>query len=248
MSTAFAKEQYDQAYDDGIEHHWWHLARNRILLREIRNCVVASPRVLDVGCGRGIAVKYLRAHGIDCAGVELAHARPLAGVESHVRYGQNATQLPEDERARVEVVTLLDVVEHVIDPATFIANIVAAFPRLSELIVTVPACAALWSNYDEYFGHFHRYDLAMLRALAQATKLQVINTSYFFHALYPPARLLAAMHRKRSTRVDPPRGTMKLLHRGVSLAMLLDYYFVPGVVPGASAIARFGVARPPAGR
>src|SRR4051794_7259605 len=145
MSTAFAKEQYDQAYDDGIEHHWWHLTRNHIVLRQLRSCTAAAnSRVLDIGCGRGIAVKYLRMHGIDCSGVELAHARPLAGIDSYVRYGVDATQLPEDERSRYEVIMLLDVIEHVSDAHAFVANIISAFPNLSELIVAVPACAELW--------------------------------------------------------------------------------------------------------
>src|SRR5450432_150563 len=106
MATAFVKQQYDLAYDDGVERHWWHLARNRIVLGEIRKFTTATPEVLDVGCGRGIAVKYLRAHGVACAGVELATARPLSGVENQIRYDTNAIELPLDERARYSVITL----------------------------------------------------------------------------------------------------------------------------------------------
>jgi 2-polyprenyl-3-methyl-5-hydroxy-6-metoxy-1,4-benzoquinol methylase len=160
-----------------------------------------------------------------------------------VRYGTHAVELPEEERARYDIVTLLDVIEHLPDPQVFVESIVAAFPRLSLLIVTVPARKELWSNYDEYFGHHQRYDLDMLRDLATSSNLRIAKAAYFFHGLYVPARMMAAMHRPRATRVDPPRGMLRFVHGALSAAMMLDYYCVPGGVPGTSAIARMEVRR-----
>jgi SAM-dependent methyltransferase len=244
MATAFVKQQYDLAYDDGVEHHWWHLARNRIILGEIRKYTAATPEVLDVGCGRGIAVKYLREHGVACTGVELATARPLRGVENQIRYATNAIELPGNERERYSVVTLLDVIEHLPDPQAFIAAIIGAFPRLTHLIATVPARQELWSNFDDYFGHHRRYTLSMLNELAQALNLDVVHQSYFFHSVYLPARAMAALKKPRSTRIDAPLGWARPLHRAISWAMLMDYHLVPSAIAGTSAIACWRVRRP----
>jgi len=243
MSTTFKQQQYDLAYEDGMDRHWWHLARNRIVLQELKTFAPTSPQVLDVGCGRGIAVKYLRAAGITCVGVELAEVQPLEGMEGHVRTGTNATDLPSDERLSYDVITLLDVIEHVPDPGAFIASLVAAFPRLSCIVVTVPARQELWSNYDEYYGHFLRYDLGQLRELAGSQGLTVNHASYFFHSVYLPARVMAALGASRSTRVNSPRGRAKPLHRAIAWAMTLDYHALPGTLPGASAIACLAVRR-----
>jgi len=237
MNTAFVQEQYDLSYGDGIEGYWWHLARNRIILDEIRKFTLAMPAVLDVGCGRGIAVKYLRDHGVSCAGVELASTNPLPGIGEHIRYGTNAIDLPAHERASYNTILLLDVIEHLPDPASFIAGLVDAFPRLNRLVVTVPTCPELWSNYDEVFGHYRRYTASTLREFAESLHLGPLHQSYFFHALYVPARLLAALKKNRSTRVQPPQGWRKPLHRLFGAAMWLDYKIMPARVPGMSAIA-----------
>jgi SAM-dependent methyltransferase len=244
MTTAFVKEQYDLVYDDGVENHWWNLARNRIILNSLGKLPIGVPEVLDVGCGRGFGVRYLREHGVACAGVELAAAKPLGGLENHIRYETNAIDLPASERARYDVITLLDVIEHLPDPKSFIAELIAAFPRLSHLIVTVPARQELWSNYDEYFGHHRRYNLPMLTETAQLLNLDVVYQSYFFHSVYLPARILAAMKKNRSTRMDAPRGWARPLHRMISWAMLVDYRIVPAIIPGTSAIACLRVRRP----
>jgi hypothetical protein len=155
----------------------------------------------------------------------------------------NAIDLPADERATYDTILLLDVIEHLPDPITFLAALSTAFPRLRDLIITVPACPELWSNYDECFGHYRRYTAATLRELAHAASLDIVHQSYFFHSLYVPARVLAIWKKQRSTRVNPPQGWKKWLHRVFAWTMLLDYHIVPGTVPGMSAIACMRVRR-----
>jgi len=241
MESAFVKTQYDLAYGEGIEAHWWHRARNWILLGELRKCLRGHSKVLDIGCGRGIAVRYLREQGICCDGVELATTSALSGVEEHIRYGTNAQDLPIDVRMGYEVLMLLDVVEHLPQPEAFVRELIAAFPRTSHVVITVPARQELWTNYDEYFGHHRRYTLQMLSDLARASDLELVRKGYFFHALYVPARTIAALGRTRMTRVEPPRGSAKGLHAVLTCAMLLDYFILPTSLPGASAIATFRV-------
>lgn len=86
-------------------------------------------RVLDVGCGAGLAAEALarRGHdvlGIDVAGEALAAARAhAAGSGVAVAYREVATEDLLAEHARFDVVTALEVIEHVADPAAFVATL-----------------------------------------------------------------------------------------------------------------------------
>jgi hypothetical protein len=87
VSTAFKQRQYDLAYDDGTDCHWGHLARNWIVLQEIGKFSPISLRVLDVGFGRGIVVKYLCVAGVACVALLFFIA---IGIYSHAALAMTA--------------------------------------------------------------------------------------------------------------------------------------------------------------
>jgi len=239
MKTEFSNEQFESAYPDGIEHHWWLLARSRIVANMVKANTRPGSAVLEVGCGRGIVVKSLREAGIDCAGVELAEVKPIYAAERYVFSGTDAIELSDLERQRYETILLLDVIEHIAKPVDFLQNLAEAFPNLSCVIVTVPACPELWSNYDEFYGHYRRYTPAMLSQLSRQLCWKLTQTSYFFHLVYLPAWLISQLKRKRETRLVAPTASARLLHRVVSWVMSADYYLLPRRLVGTSAIACF---------
>lgn len=243
MTSEFLETQYELAYPDGIEHHWWHLARNHLLLTELNKLIQARSAVLDVGCGRGITVQYLRSRGIKCAGVELASARPLAGMEQHIHCGINAVDLPLEERSGYTVILLLDVIEHLADPAPFLQSLASAFGQLSHIVITAPARPELWSNYDEFYGHHRRYTPEMINDLARELGWRLVGQSYFFRPLYLPARLLAALKKDRKIRIAPPQGFAKILHRLIAYGMILEQRVLPGERLGTSILASFEISR-----
>jgi 2-polyprenyl-6-hydroxyphenyl methylase/3-demethylubiquinone-9 3-methyltransferase len=96
---------------------------------------LAEMRVLDVGCGggllaEGMARRGARVTGIDLAPEALAVAR-LHAIESGVpvEYRQVAVEaLADQEPARYDIVTCLEMLEHVPDPGA----IVSALARLAR--------------------------------------------------------------------------------------------------------------------
>jgi hypothetical protein len=233
----FSGTQYDTAYPDGIERHWWMLVRSRIVAHLLHEAGGAGEATLEVGCGRGAAVAGLRDLGIDCRGVELANVAPLPAVRAAVRTGCDARELPAAERARVANILLLDVLEHVADPASFLAQLRAAFPAARRMIVTVPARQELWSNYDEFYGHHRRYDLAALRALGEGDGWRTRRCDYAFHALYLPARLLCALGVPRGVRMRAPQGAARALHAVFAACLYAEWRLMPRRLPGSSAMA-----------
>ena len=242
LATEFSEEQYQDAYPDGIENHWWNLTRNRIVLQAVQKFAGNGAAVLDVGCGRGFVVNYLRDAGIDCSGVEPALARPLHTVQNHIRVGMAPGGLSLSERMRFDTILLLDVIEHIPEPTNFLQQLKEDFPCLSQFIVTVPARQELWSNYDECYGHCRRYDLEMLQNTAAAIGTDCVGAGYFFHLSYPLGWAAAHLLKKRQTTFEVPQGIIaRSIHRLMAGLMILDGFLLPGWVPGMSALACFRV-------
>lgn len=166
MKTYFSKKQFNYAYADGMERHWWHIARNKIIKNTVRFFAGSEACVLEVGCGRGIVVNFLREAAIDCSGVELAKIQPIHSAKNHIQTGIDALDIPAFERKRYNTILLLDVIEHIPEPVTLLKNLGNAFPNLNHVIITVPACQELWTNYDEFYGHFRRYTIEETRIIS----------------------------------------------------------------------------------
>jgi hypothetical protein len=55
------------------------------------------------------------------------------------------------------------------------------------LLVTVPALASLWSDWDVALGHFRRYDRPSLMRAASGLPLRLREASYLFPEMLAPA-------------------------------------------------------------
>jgi len=89
-------------------------------------------RVLDVGCGAGLAAEELARAGHDVLGIDAAPA-PIAAAIAHaaaspglrLTYRVAAPEALRAEGASFPVITALEVIEHTADPADFIATLAA---------------------------------------------------------------------------------------------------------------------------
>ena len=233
-ATEFAADQMEAAYPEGVEHHWWSRARNRILDDALRSLARPADPILEIGCGTGVVVDHLMQRGWDITGCDLADASPATPeVAPRLHLGADAFELPEAVRTPVRGIMLLDVLEHLPEPADFVARLVEGFPHLSWLLVTVPARPELWSNYDEHYGHYTRYTRARAGELAPSG-VRVEDARYFFHGLWLPARLLTLLKRDRDTVIQPPAPSARPLHKAVAAAFVAESKLVPGAVYGSS--------------
>ena len=240
--SAFTKEQFDAIYPAGIERHYWNHARNHIIGTLLAQYGLNKGSILEIGCGKGIVVDFLRVRGIDCAGVEQGDAEVLPGCRDHVFTNTDAFELPAATRQGVETILLLDVLEHMPDPDAFIGDIREKFENARHLLVTVPARQELWSNYDVYNGHFRRYSLSDALHLS-VSQIAVRDARYFFHLLYPVFWILTRMVRKRNTVIKAPAGVFILLHRAISWVLRMDFHIMPHHWRGTSIIAVFSFRR-----
>lgn len=150
------------------ERHWWYRGRRRIVLDTIERLdLQPGTRVLDAGCGSGAMLAHLgrvgSVSGVDVnpGAVEYARGRGVGLV----RVG-SLERLPfaDDE---FDLVTCLDVLEHVPDDVRALAELRRVTAAAGRLIVTVPVYPALWSPHDVAAGHVRRYRRGELAAVAE---------------------------------------------------------------------------------
>jgi 2-polyprenyl-6-hydroxyphenyl methylase/3-demethylubiquinone-9 3-methyltransferase len=125
-----------QKFSD-LAHRWWDPAGEFKPLHEInplrldwidRHARLAGKRVLDVGCGGGILAEAMARCGARVTGIDLAE-KPLNVARLHLHESRleidyrsvSAEDLAEDQAGAFDVVTCMELLEHVPDPAAMVA-------------------------------------------------------------------------------------------------------------------------------
>jgi hypothetical protein len=242
--TAFDSAQFESSFPPGIENDYWTIARNAFIADAIRLARAegawAGGPIMEVGCGSGLVTKALHDLGFPVRGVDLGKPEPIPGAETLLSLGIEAADLPLRQREAVELVLLPDVIEHLPEPAVFMAGLTQIFPRLMGLIVTVPARPELYSDYDRYYGHFRRYTPELVAAHFDAAGFATLSWSYAFRGLYLAARLMQTAGIRRQTTRQAPR--FPLAHKALALAFRAEHRLV-APFPSARGLSLIGIAR-----
>ena len=103
---------------------------------------LAGKRALDVGCGAGLLCEPLArlgaaVTGIDAAAENVAVARDHA-AGSRLAIDYRAGELATLDAAPFDLVTSLEVIEHVSDPAAFVAGLAARLAPDGLMILSTP--------------------------------------------------------------------------------------------------------------
>lgn len=234
--TAYNLDEYTIGYPDGVEHNYWTITRLHVLYKAIA-AYSDIKNVIEIGCGKGIVINGLRSRGLNVYGCELADVPSIEAVKEYVYPNTDANEMPEEFRNMFDTMMMLDVIEHIEDEKIFIKNLLAHYPNVKRVIITVPSRQELWSNFDAYYGHFRRYSIATLKSTLRACNLKIGHISYFFHLLYFPGLLQNKLNIKRKIEITAPKGIAITIHKLLSFFLKLDATFVPGSVYGTSIIA-----------
>lgn len=125
-----------------LAHRWWDPTSEFKPLHDInplrldhidRLAGLAGKRVLDVGCGGGILAESMAVRGAQVTGIDLAE-KPLKVAQLHLLETGNQVDyrlasvesIAQSEPASFEVVTCMEMLEHVPDPAQTVRSCAAA--------------------------------------------------------------------------------------------------------------------------
>jgi SAM-dependent methyltransferase len=144
------------------ERHWWFCGRRRILESFVAAIARRSPaqdtlRILDVGCGTGgnmtMLERFGTVDGVDASEEAVAHCR-ARGV---TRITQARAECLPHRDGTYDLVTALDVVEHLDDDVTALREIHRVLRAGGTALVFVPAFMWLWGPQDDVSEHRRRY-------------------------------------------------------------------------------------------
>ena len=176
---------YGARYRDLFQRHWWWRARERVILDALRAHQPPEGwrNVLDVGCGDGLFFDELsRLPGVQrVEGVEPAAAlvSPDGPHRAHIHVAPFDASF--DLGRRYSLVVMLDVLEHLPDPAAALRHALSLLEPAGVFLATVPAFMSLWTRHDDLNHHYTRYDKQSFARLAADAGLRVDEARYFFH-------------------------------------------------------------------
>lgn len=171
------------------ETHWWFVGR-RVLFRRLieRFANDRDARVLDVGTSTGTNLRMLVEMGFrDVTGLDMSDDAIRFCAEKGlppVRQG-DITAMPF-EADRFGLVLATDVVEHVDDDVSAVAEIERVLTPGGLALFTVPAFQSLWGLQDQVSHHKRRYRRAGFRSLVEGSGLEVLDQFYFNYLLFAP--------------------------------------------------------------
>lgn len=187
-----------------LAHRWWDKTSEFKPLHDInplrlayieRTAGLAGKKVLDIGCGGGILAESMAVQGAEVLGIDLGQAAlnvaKLHGLESgvHVEYELlSAETLAQTRPHAFDVITCMEMLEHVPDPASI-----------------VQACAALVkSGGYVFFSTINRNLKAYLLAVVGAE--YVLNLlprgTHEYEKLIKPSELTQFCRAARLTPTD----------------------------------------------
>ena len=115
------------------------------------------------------------------------------GIAKIVRSGL-PNRMPFED-AQFQLVTLLDVLEHIDEDQASLTTLTKLLRPGGYLVVTVPAFQFLWGPHDIEHHHRRRYRARQLRQKLEASGLQVQWLSYYNSLLFPLAVLVRLLRR-----------------------------------------------------
>lgn len=161
---------------------WFRRRRARVIAR-----LVPGGPILDIGCGRGFMLSFLRQAGFEPHGVELNeaaawHARNRLSLEVHVGSVLDAPYGPEQFQA----VVLWHSLEHMRFPERILAHAKQVLKPGGLLVVAVPNSDSLqarwfgnrWFHLDVPRHYFH-FGSRSLKGLLSKLGFEIVREDHF---------------------------------------------------------------------
>ena len=176
--------------------YWWTVAKSELVTQLLSRHAPPPGMLVEGGIGAGSNLARFRALGYETLGLD-ASAQAVAHCErngQHVRVHDLQAPWPVSQGS-VDVVVLLDVIEHLHDPVAALRHAAHALRAGGTLVLTVPALPALMGPWDRMLGHLRRYTTRQLSREVADAGLTLTWLSYWNAFSLAPAILVRLRER-----------------------------------------------------
>jgi SAM-dependent methyltransferase len=207
MSTILPQEMQEHTYaimNRVEDSHWWYVGRRAILESFLEQIIqktkFQNPKILDVGCGTGgnleMLAKFGAAEGVDVSDDALEFCRKK-GLKTHKGL---AERLPFADES-FDVVTALDVVEHLDDDVAGLKEINRVLKTGGKTLIFVPAFMWLWGVQDDVSNHRIRYTKRQIVERLEKSGFTIERATYANWTFFAP--ILAGRTLMKLTGIKP---------------------------------------------
>ncbi len=185
------------------DEHWWFATRTWAIEKWLNSLPRhAGLEILDMGCGAGNMIHHLARYGrvrgveVDPRPVRMAQARGYDVQQADVARG---TPFENDA---FDLVTVLDVIEHVDDDMAILREAQRVLRPGGRLLVTTPAFQWLWSYNDDLNAHKRRYAAGELARRVEQAGFRLNRVSYNFFLVFPLSAPLILWRNRTKQKID----------------------------------------------
>ena len=199
----------EKGYADYAGEEMLYIKTFRKRIKFIERFTKPFGKVLDVGCAAGYFLSVAKEKGWECSGIEPSYPiaqiakKRLPGTKIHIGLVDDAPF----EKESFDVVTLWDVVEHTLNPVSFVKKAVGFLKPGGLLIVETQNVDSLfarilgkkWQHFklEEHLYHFSPYTLRIL--LEDLAGVRIIRMTSFYGGKYVSPAFIA----ERIGRINP---------------------------------------------
>lgn len=193
--TSLYEALEDRSYEEGEEFRGLQM---RWLLRHCQRMRPAAQTLLDVGSAAGLLLREARDLGLAAEGVEPSQSLARAAKDSGVVVHLGTLPHPALGERRFDVVTAIDVIEHVADPVALLRSSAQYVAPGGILALVTPDVGSLAARLlGERWWHFRLahvcyFDRKSLDSAVTAAGLRVVDrrrAKWFFETGYLADRM-----------------------------------------------------------
>lgn len=207
----FRPEAYETLAKLESENFWFR-GRNNIIEWACMRYIPELRSIMEIGCGTGYVLECLS---------KIYPSASVLGTEVFIEGLPYASRrVPEAKFAQMDacripfkdefhLIGAFDVIEHIKDDESVLAEVFAALKPDGVLILTVPQHQCLWSPADDYAMHERRYGASELHLKLRRAGFKIRRSSSFVSLLLPML-VISRWKMRRTPQKHDPTAELKL--------------------------------------
>lgn len=179
----YYQQMDDPTYESGREYRKLQIKKilNRIL--KVKKKWIDEPRLLDIGAGSGIMVEAAEEMNLKSEGIEpsmnLCNIANKKGLKVY-----NGVLPNEMIKHKYDIVTIIDVIEHVNNPRDLLTEAKKCMKSEGILVIVTPNLRSLvahlfgWRWWHFRIAHIGYFNANNLKMICERAGLEIINSSH----------------------------------------------------------------------